>query len=368
MHDATDIVTRLQPRLHGIAYRMLGSVADAEDVVQDVWLRWHDTEQSAVDNPEAWLVATTTRRAIDRLRSARAAREHYVGIWLPEPILTSSVPTDAPATPEQTHARYGDLSVALLALLERLSPEARAAFLLRDVFDIDYPDIAAALGKNEAACRQIVFRARAQLQDERPRYRVDADAHRRLLERFVAAMTGGDLDGMKTLLAGTSRLLGDGGGSYPIQNASALISPTFPQGATQYSIATAKLSIGQLGTGSSWFFKPVNELLTPPITYVVFERNTHAIRVYDGATGTFVDTGVLWPDATYFEVKIIVERATKALRVCLNGATIYTGVAANAHMRLLEFGGLMEGGSNNSTLDVDDVTLDNVNTDGGCTP
>lgn len=215
MHDATDIVTRLQPRLHGIAYRMLGSVADAEDVVQDVWLRWHDTEQSAVDNPEAWLVATTTRRAIDRLRSARAAREHYVGIWLPEPILTSSVPTDAPATPEQTHARYGDLSVALLALLERLSPEARAAFLLRDVFDIDYPDIAAALGKNEAACRQTVFRARAQLQDERPRYRVDANAHRRLLERFVAAMTGGDLDGMKTLLAGTSRLLGDGGGIVP---------------------------------------------------------------------------------------------------------------------------------------------------------
>jgi RNA polymerase sigma-70 factor (ECF subfamily) len=215
MHDATDIVTRLQPRLHGIAYRMLGSVADAEDVVQDVWLRWHDTEQSAVDNPEAWLVATTTRRAIDRLRSARAAREHYVGIWLPEPILTGSVPTDAPATPEQTHARYGDLSVALLALLERLSPEARAAFLLRDVFDIDYPDIAAALGKNEAACRQIVFRARAQLQDDRPRYRVDADAHRRLLERFVAAMTGGDLDGMKALLAGTSRLLGDGGGIVP---------------------------------------------------------------------------------------------------------------------------------------------------------
>ena len=215
MHDATDIVTRLQPRLHGIAYRMLGSVADAEDVVQDVWLRWHDTEQSAVDNPEAWLVATTTRRAIDRLRSARAAREHYVGIWLPEPILTGPVPTDAPATPEQTHARYGDLSVALLALLERLSPEARAAFLLRDVFDVDYPDIAAALGKNEAACRQIVFRARAQLQDERPRYRVDADAHRRLLERFVAAMTGGDLDGMKALLAGTSRLLGDGGGIVP---------------------------------------------------------------------------------------------------------------------------------------------------------
>ncbi|MDC8013121.1 S8 family serine peptidase, partial [Tahibacter soli] len=158
------------------------------------------------------------------------------------------------------------------------------------------------------------------------------------------------------------------GGNYPIQNASALISPTFPQGATQYSIATAKLSIGQLGTGSTWFFKPVNETLTPPITYVVFERDTHAIRVFDGATGTFVDTGALWSDTAYFEVKIVVERATKALRVCLNGATIYTGVAADAHMRLLEFGGVMEPGSTGSTLDVDDVTLDNVNTDGGCTP
>ncbi|WP_313920452.1 S8 family serine peptidase [Tahibacter sp.] len=158
------------------------------------------------------------------------------------------------------------------------------------------------------------------------------------------------------------------GGNYPIQNASALISPTFAQGATQYSIATAKMAIGNIGTGSSWFFKPVNEELTPPITYVKFDRGTRAIAVYDAAVGGFVDTGSLWPDAAYFEVKIIVERATKALRVCLNGATIYTGVAGNAHMRLLEFGGVMEGGSNGSTFDVDDVTLDNVNTDGGCTP
>lgn len=158
------------------------------------------------------------------------------------------------------------------------------------------------------------------------------------------------------------------GGNYPIQNATALISPTFPQGATQYSIATAKVAIGNVGTGSSWFVKPVNEVLSPPITYVRFDPGTHAIRVYDAAAGGFVDTGAPWPDATYFDVKVIVERATKALRVCLNGATIYTGVAANAHMRLLEFGGVMETGSNGSTFDVDDVTLDNVNTDGGCTP
>jgi len=158
------------------------------------------------------------------------------------------------------------------------------------------------------------------------------------------------------------------GGNYPIHNASALISPTFAQGATQYSIATAKMAIGNIGTGSSWFFKPVNEELTPPITYVKFDRGTRAIAVYDAAVGGFVDTGALWPDAAYFEVKIVVERATKALRVCLNGATMYTGVAGNAHMRLLEFGGVMESGSNGSTFDVDDVTLDNINTDGGCTP
>src|ERR1700742_2010280 len=158
MDDGTREFDRLRPRLQGIAYRMLGSVAEAEDIVQDVWLRWHAAAREAIENAEAWLVAVTTRISIDRLRAAKIQREHYAGIWLPEPQLT-----DAPVTPEEAAARTDDLSVAFLMLLERLTPEARAAFLLREVFDADYAEVADILGKTEAACRQLVSRAKTQL-------------------------------------------------------------------------------------------------------------------------------------------------------------------------------------------------------------
>ena len=181
MEGATDIFVRLQPRLLGVAYRMLGSLAEAEDVVQDVWLSWNDTESSRVADPEAWLVTATTRRSIDRLRRARTEREHYVGIWLPEPILTE----EGPATPEQLQEASSDLSIAFLTVLERLAPESRAAFLLREVLDVDYPEIARTLDKSEAACRQIVHRAKSQLREERPRYVVPAEAHQRLMRRFA---------------------------------------------------------------------------------------------------------------------------------------------------------------------------------------
>ena len=207
MHDPADIFTRLQPRLLGAAYRMLGALAEAEDVVQDVWERWHDADAERIDNLEAWLMAATTRRAIDRLRQARTEREKYPGIWLPEPVLT-----DGPATPEQLHEASSDLSVAFLTVLERLAPDARAAFLLHDVFDADYAEIAGILGKTEAACRQIVHRARNQVRDERPRYAVSDDAHRRLMRRFVDALSTGDFAGMKNMLAESAELLGDGGG------------------------------------------------------------------------------------------------------------------------------------------------------------
>lgn len=208
MEDATDTFTRMQPRLLGIAYRMLGSLEEAEDVVQDTWLRWHDTDHTQVNDAEAWLVTATTRRAIDRLRLARTGREQYVGIWLPEPVLTS----DAWATPEQLQEASSDLSIAFLAVLERLAPEARAAFLLREVFDVDYPDIARVLGKTEAACRQIVHRAKTQLREERPRYVVSAEAHQRLMRRFAEALANGDLGSMKQMLADSAMLVGDGGG------------------------------------------------------------------------------------------------------------------------------------------------------------
>jgi len=208
MEGATDIFIRMQPRLLGVAYRMLGSLAEAEDVVQDVWLGWNEAESSQVANPEAWLVTATTRRSIDRLRLARNDREHYVGIWLPEPILTE----ESPATPEELQEASSDLSIAFLTVLERLAPEARAAFLLREVLDADYSEIARTLDKSEAACRQIVHRAKSQLREERPRYVVSAESHQRLMRRFTEAWSNADFKTMKEMMAESATLLGDGGG------------------------------------------------------------------------------------------------------------------------------------------------------------
>lgn len=205
-HDARAF-DGLRPRLQKIAYRMLGSVAEAEDIVQDVWLRWHATAREAIDNAEAWLVAVTTRMSIDRLRAAKVQREHYTGIWLPEPQMTAF-----PATPEEATERADDVSVAFLMLLERLTPEARAAFLLREVFDADYDEVARAIGKTEAACRQLVSRAKAQLRDERPRHVVPRETHLRLLRTFAQALERGDFPAINALLAEDATLIGDGGG------------------------------------------------------------------------------------------------------------------------------------------------------------
>ena len=207
MDDATREFDRLRPRLLGIAYRMLGSVAEAEDIVQDVWLRWHGATREAIESAEAWLVTVTTRHSIDRLRAAKIQREHYAGIWLPEPQIT-----EPPATPEEVTERADDVSVAFLLLLERLTPEARAAFLLREVFDADYPEVADIIGKTEAACRQLVSRAKAQLREERPRRSVPREIHRRLLHAFALAVEHGDFAAIHAMLADDASLVGDGGG------------------------------------------------------------------------------------------------------------------------------------------------------------
>jgi RNA polymerase sigma-70 factor (ECF subfamily) len=193
-------------RLWGVAYRMLGSRADADDMVQEAYLRWHGVPTEEVRAPEAWLVTTTTRLCIDRLRQLRTEREAYVGPWLPEPLVEA-----APAADAATELA-SDLSVAFLALLERLAPEERAAFLLHDVFESEYDEIAAALGKSEAACRQIVSRARRRVREERPRVRVSAVARERLVDAFAAAVQARDRSALLAIFANEATLTSDGGG------------------------------------------------------------------------------------------------------------------------------------------------------------
>jgi len=195
-------------RLTGLAYRMLGARADAEDAVQDAFVRWSAASaRERIDNDEAYLVRTVTRLCLDRLKSARARREIYVGPWLPEPI------ADTAALSPHTHAELADdLSFALLLALDRLTPAERAAFLLHDVFDAPFSEVAATLEKSEAACRQLAARARKAVHEARPAPAAPSSEHERLLNAFAAAAASGDLAGLKALLAEHVITLSDGGG------------------------------------------------------------------------------------------------------------------------------------------------------------
>ncbi|MBQ5961809.1 RNA polymerase sigma-70 factor [Massilia sp. ZL223] len=201
------IFDALRPRLFSIAYRMLGIRADAEDVVQDAWLRWHDASKDQILSHEAWLVTVTTRLAIDRLRTAKRDREAYIGWWLPEPLVELDE-----RTPESTLELANDVSVAFMWVLERLSAEERAAFLMRQVFDADYAEIAEVVKKSEPACRQLVHRAAVRVQQERPRFDVPKDKHRELLGRFIEAARQGNRADMRALMSDEVQLVADGGG------------------------------------------------------------------------------------------------------------------------------------------------------------
>jgi RNA polymerase sigma-70 factor, ECF subfamily len=208
MDDRLAVFNEHRPRLYGIAYRMLGTRADAEDMVQEAYLRWHGADVERLRSPEAWLVTATTRLCIDRLRAARSEREAYVGPWLPEPIAGTGT-----APPADAHSELAsDLSVAFLVVLERLAPEERAAFLLHEVFESDYSDIAGILGKSEATCRQIVHRARERVQQDRPRFEVSESARGRLLERFLEALRTENKSALLSLFAADATWTSDGGG------------------------------------------------------------------------------------------------------------------------------------------------------------
>ena len=200
---------RVRNRLFGLAYRMLGSRADAEDVVQEAYIRWHQTSRDTVDNPEAWLVTTTSRLAIDRLRRLKVEREAYTGQWLPEPIVTPAPP------PDHDLGLAADLSIAFLTLLERLAPEERAAFLLHDVFDVGYTEIAAVLDRSEAACRQVVHRARERVRGERRRFDATDAAKTALLRKFMAALDAQDEQALVALFAPEATWTADSGGKTP---------------------------------------------------------------------------------------------------------------------------------------------------------
>ncbi|KOG17915.1 MULTISPECIES: RNA polymerase sigma-70 factor [Streptomyces] len=220
----------LRPLLFSIAYRILGSVSEAEDAVQETWLRF-DASPTRPTSTKAFLSTTITRLSIDVLRSARVRREEYVGPWFPEPLLT-----DPYQDPVRSVELADSVSMAALLLLERLSPLERAVFLLREVFAFDFEDIAAAVDRSEAACRQLLVRARRHMHDGRPRFEADRQERQELADRFFDALRTGDIGGLQTLLSADVQLVGDGGGKAPnfartihgADNVSRLLGSVFP--------------------------------------------------------------------------------------------------------------------------------------------
>ncbi|HEY1632343.1 MAG TPA: RNA polymerase sigma factor SigJ [Rhizomicrobium sp.] len=201
-----------RPHLLNIAYRMLGEMAASEDVVQEAWLRWRRVEASEVRDPRAWLSAATVRLALDALRKLKSRRETYVGPWLPEPILPDDARAFAADAPAARAELASDLSLALLHMLERLSPEERAALILHDAFDCDYAEIAAILEKSEDACRKMVARARERVRSGRPKQRATPEQHRDLLTRFAMAAATTDAKQLEALFAPDVVAYTDGGG------------------------------------------------------------------------------------------------------------------------------------------------------------
>ena len=203
--DAASVFDEHRGLLTSVAYRVLGSVTDAEDAVQEAWLRWSGVEHSEVRDPRAFLVRVTTRLAIDRLRRARVRRETYVGPWLPEPVLTGQDPSEDAAMAES-------ISMAMLVVLETLSPLERAVFVLREAFGMPYVEIADVLGRKEEAVRQLARRARAHVHERRSRFDADQVEQRRVTERFLEATMTGDLEGLMAVLSPGVELVADSGG------------------------------------------------------------------------------------------------------------------------------------------------------------
>ena len=213
--DARDCLAQFEqarPGLLGLAYRILGSRADAEDAVQDTFLKWQANDRTGIDNPGAWLTTVCTRHCLDILRSADRARVEYVGPWLPEPVRTANDDAIEPASPEHAAALASSLTTAFLLALQRLTPKERAAYLLHEIFDMPYPEVARTLDLQEPACRQLVARARAHIEQAKVRHVTPPERQRRLLAAFGTAIATGSVDALAGLLSADVRLSADGGG------------------------------------------------------------------------------------------------------------------------------------------------------------
>jgi RNA polymerase sigma-70 factor, ECF subfamily len=269
----------LRPYLFSIAYRMLGSVADAEDVVQEAFLRYQEADVDA-DSPKAYLATVTTRLAIDELRSARARREVYPGEWLPEPIVDDE---------EVRHAETADsLSLTFLHLLEKLSPIERAVFLLREVFDYPYEEVARIVGKSPANCRQILVRAHAHVQEGRKRFEVSREERDEVARRFLDAWENGDTDGLVEVLAPDATLYGDGGGKAP-----AITEPLV--GAVR--IAKALVGWGRQLLAAGYTYRPASVNGEPGIVFYDPEGRVAGVEVLEVMDGAVVAIrSVLNPD------------------------------------------------------------------------
>ena len=202
-----EIFRQHRARLFGIAYRMLGTHAESEDILQEAYLKWHQADTVEIETPEAWLVTVVTRLSIDRLRKASKMRETYIGPWLPEPIIISDAPT-----PQEELEIASNLSMAFMVLLERLSPIERAAFLLHDIFDCDYADIARIVGKTETASRQLIHRARERIRSDKPRFEANEKEREKLIKKFSIASKTGDEKTLLALFSEEVLMMSDGGG------------------------------------------------------------------------------------------------------------------------------------------------------------
>jgi RNA polymerase sigma-70 factor, ECF subfamily len=250
--DTTELAERERRRLFGVAYRLLGTVADAEDAVQETFLRWEGTDRAAVENPGGWLTTVLTRCCLDQLRSARVRRERYAGPWLPEPLLEAR--DMVAGDPAERVTLDESVSMAMLVVLETLSPAERAVFVLHDVFGISFEEVGSIVGRAPAACRQLASRARRHVEQRRPRFDPDAAEQRRVVAAFLDASARGDLGALLPLLDPSLVLRADGGGKVraagrPVAGAQR-VARVLLAGQTWYPAPAARLIAVNGGTGA----------------------------------------------------------------------------------------------------------------------